>query len=99
MGAGRCAELSRTSSILLSRSAQTRQPSGSAESVSIPSAAAELAGDFHERVARAQEMLGRPELSPAEIALVTGFSDQSHFARHFGQTLGITPGQFRWSQR
>jgi AraC-like DNA-binding protein len=51
------------------------------------------------RVAQAQEMLARTELSLSEIALAAGFSDQSHFARHFRQTLGMTPGQFRWSQR
>jgi AraC-like DNA-binding protein len=51
------------------------------------------------RVARAQEMLARTQLSLAEIAFATGFSDQSHFARHFRRTLGMTPGQFRWSQR
>jgi transcriptional regulator of acetoin/glycerol metabolism len=52
-----------------------------------------------ERVDRAKEMLARSDLSLSEIALATGFSDQSHFARHFRQTLGVTPGQFRWSQR
>jgi AraC-like DNA-binding protein len=51
------------------------------------------------RVARAQEMLAQTKLSLAEVALATGFSDQSHFARHFRQTLGMTPGQFRWAQR
>jgi transcriptional regulator of acetoin/glycerol metabolism/AraC-like DNA-binding protein len=51
------------------------------------------------RVARAQEMLAGTKLSLAEVALATGFSDQSHFARHFRQTLGMTPGQFRWAQR
>jgi transcriptional regulator GlxA family with amidase domain len=51
------------------------------------------------RVARAQEMLARTELSLAEIALAAGFSDQSHFARHFRQILGSTPGQFRRSLR
>jgi AraC-like DNA-binding protein len=51
------------------------------------------------RVARAQEMLVRTELSLSEIALAAGFSDQSHFARHFRQMLGMTPGQFRWSRR
>jgi AraC-like DNA-binding protein len=51
------------------------------------------------RIGRAQAMLARTELSLSEIAFATGFSDQSHLARHFRQILGMTPGQFRWSQR
>ena len=51
------------------------------------------------RIERAQEMLARSELPLSEIALATGFSDQSHLARHFRQLVGMTPGQFRWSQR
>jgi AraC-like DNA-binding protein len=31
----------------------------------------------------------------AEIASATGFSDQSHFNRHFKKTFGVTPG--RWA--
>ena len=50
------------------------------------------------RVQRAQEMLAHTALSLSEIAYAVGFSDQSHLARHFRRTLGVTPGQFRWSQ-
>jgi transcriptional regulator of acetoin/glycerol metabolism/AraC-like DNA-binding protein len=51
------------------------------------------------RIDQAKEMLARTEVSLAEVALATGFSDQSHLARHFRQILGTTPSQFRWSQR
>jgi AraC-like DNA-binding protein len=43
-------------------------------------------------------MLAHTALSLSEIAYAVGFSDQSHLARHFRQILGVTPGQFRWSQ-
>jgi transcriptional regulator GlxA family with amidase domain len=51
------------------------------------------------RVERAQEMLAQTDLSLSEIAYATGFSDQSHLARHFRHILGTTPREFRWSQR
>jgi AraC-like DNA-binding protein len=51
------------------------------------------------RIDLAKEMLARTEVPVAEIAFATGFSDQSHLARHFRQILGTTPSQFRWSQR
>ena len=51
------------------------------------------------RVERAQAMLAHTDLPLAQIAYATGFSDQSHLARHFRHMLGTTPREFRWSQR
>jgi AraC-like DNA-binding protein len=53
----------------------------------------------NKRVERAQEMLAGTDLSLSEIAYATGFSDQSHLARHFRYMVGTTPREFRWSQR
>lgn len=48
------------------------------------------------RVERAKELLQRDrELSLAEIAASTGFSDQSQFSHHFKRLIGVTPGRFR----
>ncbi len=47
------------------------------------------------RVERATEMLRRPSLSLAEIALECGFSDQSHFTRVFKRATGETPAAWR----
>ena len=41
----------------------------------------------------------REILSDSEIALSTGFSDQSHFAKHFRRLTGMTPSAARWNQR
>jgi AraC family transcriptional regulator len=47
------------------------------------------------RVERARELLrdGNPPL--AEVALCTGFSDQSQLSRHFKRVVGVAPGRFR----
>jgi AraC family transcriptional regulator len=31
----------------------------------------------------------------AEVATEVGFSDQSHFTRHFKRLVGVTPRRFR----
>lgn len=45
------------------------------------------------RVRRAQEML-RARLPVSQVALETGFTDQSHLNRHFKRIVGVTPGQY-----
>ena len=47
------------------------------------------------RVMRARELLANTDLPLTEIALSTGFSDQSHFSRRFQEIVGIPPGAFR----
>jgi AraC family transcriptional regulator len=47
------------------------------------------------RVARAAEKLVASDTSIADIALETGFADQSHLTRVFKGQLGVTPGRYR----
>ena len=48
------------------------------------------------RVERAKELLrGRDRPPLAEVATEVGFSDQSHFTRHFRRLVGVTPRRFR----
>jgi AraC-like DNA-binding protein len=51
------------------------------------------------RLENAQRLLAETNLSVAQIALKSGFSDQSHFSRHFRMLLGVTPTSFRRSKR
>jgi AraC family transcriptional regulator len=51
------------------------------------------------RVRRAQELLTGTNLPLAEIALASGFSDQSHCARRFRKHVGLTPSRYRWLMR
>jgi len=47
------------------------------------------------RLNRAQDML-RHGMSATDVAVAVGFSDQSHFNRHFKRAFGATPG--RWQK-
>lgn len=43
------------------------------------------------KISHAKELL-RQGLPPKEVALESGFSDQSHFANRFKRSVGVTPG-------
>lgn len=47
------------------------------------------------RIARARMLLVDSRLCLAEIALMLGFADQSHFTEHFRRLTGITPARYR----
>jgi AraC family transcriptional regulator len=51
------------------------------------------------RVQRVKELLSETDLPISEIALVVGFTDQSHCCRRFRERVGLTPGEYRWSMR
>lgn len=52
---------------------------------------------LNERIVAAQIMLREGASSLAEVALTTGFAEQSHFARVFKEKVGVTPGA--WQRR
>jgi AraC family transcriptional regulator len=54
---------------------------------------------LHRRLDRARHFVANTNLPLAEIAIRSGFSDQSHFTRRFSQYFGLSPGAFRRSQR
>jgi AraC-like DNA-binding protein len=51
------------------------------------------------RLLRAQELLASTELRLIDIALATGFADQSHFCRRFHEMTGVPPRTFRLQHR
>jgi transcriptional regulator GlxA family with amidase domain len=51
------------------------------------------------RVLEAQEMLRDGERSQADIALATGFAEQSHFSRVFKEVVGVPPGAWQRAHR
>ncbi len=50
------------------------------------------------RLEHVEHMLTATHAPLSEIALATGFSDQSHLARHFRRWAGVSPRQVRWSE-
>ncbi|MDM9627806.1 AraC family transcriptional regulator [Rhizobium sp. S152] len=52
--------------------------------------------DFVEqsRISRAQSLIVETDIPLAEIALITGFADQSHFTRRFRNRVGCTPAAY-----
>jgi AraC family transcriptional regulator len=51
------------------------------------------------RIDRAKTLLRTADLSLAEIALASGFADQSHFTSAFRRGTGVTPGAYRQETR
>jgi AraC-like DNA-binding protein len=51
------------------------------------------------RLHKAQELLATSNMPLAQIALVTGFSDQSHLSRRFRDRVGRSPSSFRRQHR
>ena len=47
------------------------------------------------RIERARDLLLHTELSLADVAVCSGFADQSHFTKVFQHVLGASPGNFR----
>ena len=50
------------------------------------------------RLKHVEHMLRETQTPLSEIALATGFSDQSHLTRHFRRWAGMSPRQVRWSE-
>ena len=50
------------------------------------------------RLEHVEHMLRETHAPLSEIALATGFSDQSHLARHFRRWYGMSPRQVRWRE-
>jgi AraC family transcriptional regulator len=52
-----------------------------------------------QRLEQAAQLLARTRLPLAEVALESGFADQSHFTKHFHRAFGVAPGKYRAALR
>ncbi len=50
---------------------------------------------IQQRVERAKQLLKRPDLSIADVAIECGFAHQSHLSRHFRRLVGVSPKTFQ----
>jgi AraC family transcriptional regulator len=50
---------------------------------------------IEQRVARAKILLAQPRLSLPDVALMVGFSSQSHLNEYFRRIVGVTPARYR----
>jgi AraC-like DNA-binding protein len=53
---------------------------------------------LHQRVEQAKNLILNTKLPLCEIALATGFADQSHFTRVFSQRVKASPAAWRRAQ-
>jgi AraC family transcriptional regulator len=51
------------------------------------------------RIEQASRMLSQSEATLVQIALASGFSDQSHFSKTFKHLTGLSPARFRSASR
>ncbi len=49
------------------------------------------------RIDRAKKLLSQKHKNIADVALQVGFTNQSHFSKHFKRIVGITPKKFSLS--
>jgi transcriptional regulator GlxA family with amidase domain len=50
---------------------------------------------MNQRLDMARDLLARGDLGIAEVAVVCGFADQSHFTAACRKSVGVTPGAYR----
>ena len=73
---------------------QIDQNAGIATSAPATEAPTEAATAAPELTERAKKLLAQG-MAPVDAALLTGFSDQSHFSNCFRRFLGVSPGIYR----